>query len=182
MNPALVLCLASSSIKKYFLIALATITIAVALPVMTVFALGDEAVSLLSSYPSAESAEQGGFYMGPGVPGSTYAWGNCTYWAYAMRYWAHDPIPGSWGDAHSWDDYARADGYVVDHTPAIGAVFQTDEGSLGHVAYVINVDKSTGKWTISEMNAPKFNTVSTRTFTSTSAVYYNFIHDKKAAP
>lgn len=182
MNPALVLGLGGKSVRKYFAVALATIAVVVALPIMAVFSLGSDAVNFLNAHPSAESAQQGGFYMGPEVPGSGYAWGNCTYWAYAMRYWAGDPIPGSWGNANTWDDFAINEGFVVDHTPAIGAVFQTDEGSLGHVAYVIDVNSGTGKWTISEMNAPHFNVVSTRIFTADSAIYYNFIHDKKAAP
>ena len=123
-----------------------------------------------------------GFYMGEMVPGNTYEWGNCTYWAYAMRVWAGNPIGKWWGNANTWDDSARNEEYVVNHTPAVGAVFQTDEGEWGHVAYVIKVDAANGEWTISEMNAPNLNVVSQRTFPKQSATYYTFIHDKKGAP
>lgn len=141
--------------------------------------MGSEVLAFLSGTPSAEAAETQGFYMGGAVPGDTYAWGNCTYWAFAMRLWAGYPIPTTWGNANTWDDRAELDGYIVNHTPAVGAVYQTDEGEYGHVAYVIAVDDKTGKWTISEMNNVGLNIVNTRTFAKESAIYYKFIHDKK---
>ena len=76
---------------------------------------------------------------------------------------------------------AEADGYVVNRTPAVGAVFQTDEGFYGHVAYVIAVDNLTGAWTISEMNTVGLNIVSKRTFSKESAALYKFIHNKRGA-
>ena len=141
--------------------------------------MGTDVLSFLAGTPDAKAAETQGFYMGGEVPGDTYAWGNCTYWAFAMRLWAGTPIPTTWGNANTWDDRARADGYEVNHTPAVNAVFQTDEGEWGHVAYVIKVDDKTGDWTISEMNAPHLNVVSQRTFSKDSAQYYNFIYGKK---
>ena len=180
MNPAIIASLFfSGSLRKYALIALCILVFVLSMPVVAVFAMGGDVTTYLSQQPSAESAEEQGFYMGSDVPGNTYAWGNCTWWAYAMRYWADDPIPTSWGNANTWDDYARRDGYLVDHTPSVGAIFQTDGGSeLGHVAYVSFVDPLNGQWTISEMNAPHINVVSTRTFAASSAASYNFIHDK----
>ena len=56
---------------------------------------------------------------------------------------------------------------------------QSDEGEWGHVAYVTLVDAATGKWTISEMNSPHLNVVSSRTFSSSAAMHYDFIHDKE---
>ena len=94
-----------------------------------------------------------------------------------MRKWAGSPIPTNWGNANTWDDNARAQGYVVNNTPAVGAVFQTDSGDYGHVAYVINVGIA-GDWTISEMNAPTLNVVSQRTFSKEAAEHYTFIHNK----
>ena len=73
--------------------------------------------------------------------------------------------------ANTWDDYAKRDGYVVNNTPAVGAVFQTDVGEYGHVAYVIGVNDTTGEWRISEMNAPTINVVSTRTFSKEAVSY-----------
>ena len=169
----------SGDLPKYIGITVATIAVVLALPIMAVFAMGEEAVAFLNGSPSAESAEQQGFYMGGSVEGDTYAWGNCTYWAFAMRLWAGNSIPTSWGNANTWDERAIRDGYIVNHTPVVGAVMQSDEGDYGHVAYVIEVDSATGKWKISEMNAPVFNVVSRRTFAASSAAYYDFIHIKK---
>lgn len=183
MNPAVMTFgVIGYSGKKLLAVSLTSLAVILCLPVMAVFSMGTEALSFLASSPSATAAESKGFYMGEMVPGNTYEWGNCTYWAYAMRVWAGNPIGKWWGNANTWDDSARNEGYVVNRTPAVGAVFQTDEGKWGHVAYVIRVDSITGDWTISEMNAPNLNVVSQRTFTKESAAYYTFIHDKKGAP
>lgn len=180
MNPAaMTFGYVLSSAKKQIAIVLATMAIVLSLPFLAVVSMGSEVLAFLSGTPSAEAAETQGFYMGGAVPGDTYAWGNCTYWAFAMRLWAGYPIPTTWGNANTWDDRAELDGYVVNHTPAVGAVYQTDEGEYGHVAYVIAVDDKTGKWTISEMNNVGLNIVNTRTFAKESAIYYKFIHDKK---
>lgn len=168
--------------KKLIAFILATLVVIISLPAIAVFSMGSDAVSFLAGTPDAKAAETQGFYMGGDVPGDTYAWGNCTYWAFAMRFWAGDPIPTTWGNANTWDDRARAGGYIVDHTPTVNAVFQSDGGDLGHVAYVINVNDETGEWTISEMNAPHLNVVSKRTFSKEVAQFYNFIHDKEGAP
>lgn len=182
MNPAITFSLVSGNIKRQISLVLATMAVIVALPVMAVFLMGSSVISFLAGTPSAEAAQTQGFYMGGAVPGDTYEWGNCTYWVFAMRLWAGSAIPTNWGNANTWDDNAKRDGYVVDHTPRAGDVFQTDEGQWGHVAYVTQADVITGKWTISEMNAPNLNVVSTRTFSKESAAYYSFIHGKIGAP
>ena len=178
MNPLLLMALAPS-LKKHFAVVLGTLVVVLALPVFAVFAMGEDVVAFLSGSPSAESAEEQGFYMGGPVPGNTYTWGNCTYWVFAMRLWAGKPIPTWWGNANTWDENAIRDGYVVDHTPAVGAIMQSDELDLGLVAYVIEVNPDTGQWKISEMNAPHLNVISTRTFSADAAKFYDFIHDKK---
>lgn len=183
MNPvALGIGVTTYSIKKMIAVVLIAMMVILSLPVLVVASMGTSALSFLASSPNAKAAESKGFYMGEMVAGNTYEWGNCTYWAYAMRVWAGNPVGQYWGNANTWDDSARNENYVVDHTPAVGAVFQTDDGTWGHVAYVIKVDSGTGEWTISEMNAPNLNVVSQRTFTKASAAYYTFIHDKKGAP
>ena len=179
MNPMLAIGLIGGGTKKYVAIALATIVVVVSLPVLVIFSMGSETLAFLNGTPNAESAETQGFYMGGAVPGDTYVWGNCTYWVFAMRLWAEKPISTWWGNANTWDENAIRDGYVVDHIPAVGAVMQSDEGDNGHVAYVTVVEPVTGRWTISEMNAPTLNVVATRTFAASSAAYYDFIHDKK---
>lgn len=165
--------------KKLLAVTLTSLALIVALPVMSVFSMGTEALSFLAGSPNAKEAETKGFYMGGPILGNTYEWGNCTYWVYAMRQWAGNPIGQYWGNANSWDETARREGYKVDHVPAVGAIYQTDEGNLGHVAYVIKVESNNGDWTISEMNAPTLNVVSQRTFSKESAGYYTFIHGKE---
>lgn len=167
--------------KKQVSLVLATMAIVVVLPFAAVVSMGSGVLSFLAGVPNLLAAETQGFYLGGPVEGNTYEWGNCTYWTFAMRLWAGNPVPVTWGNANTWDDRALADGYEVNHTPAVGAVFQTDEGKWGHVAYVIAVDEVTGDWTISEMNFEGLNIVSTRTFSKDSAAYYNFIHNKKGA-
>lgn len=179
MNPFIAISLIGGDLKKYMAVALATVAFITILPVMAVFSMGGDAVSFLSDSPSASSAEEQGFYMGGAIPGDTYAWGNCTYWVFGMRLWANRPIPTSWGNADTWDNYAIRDGYLVDRTPAIGAVMQSDAGGLGHVAYVTDVNPISGEWKISEMNAPRLNVVSTRTFNKAAALSFSFIHNKK---
>lgn len=178
MNPALVLTIGSFN-KRMLSLVLATLVVIIALPMMAVFSLGTAALSFLSHTPSAEAAAIQGFYMGDAVTGDYYAWGNCTYWAFAQRLWANDPIPTDWGNANTWDDNAKLDHYLVDHTPSVNAIYQTDSGDLGHVAYVKEVNPATGEWTITEMNVKGLNIVSTRTYKAEDAKYFNFIHDKE---
>jgi surface antigen len=182
VNPALILTVASFN-KKTIALVLATLAVIVALPFMAFFSLGTGTLSFLMGSDGSDSAyavstEVQGLYEGPEIEGDTYAWGNCTYWAYALRLKYGNPIPTTWGNADTWDDGAEADGYVVDHIPAVGAVYQTDDGKLGHVAYVSTVDPVTGDWTISEMNVLGLDIVSSRTFKAGAALFYNFIHDK----
>lgn len=169
------------SIKKILAIVIATLLLILMFPILAISSLGLPAMSFLVNAPSAKAAEERGFYSGGVMPGNTYAWGNCTWWAYAMRRWANSPIPNTWGNANTWDDNAKRDGYIVNDTPAAGAVFQTDEGYYGHVAYVIEVNQINGDWKISEMNARGLNVVSQRTFSKEAAKSYKFIHNKPGA-
>lgn len=179
MNPALIVSFFfGGDLKKYIAITLATLAVVIALPVLAVFSMGSDVLAFLSGSPSAISAEEQGFYLGPSTPGNGYVWGNCTYWVYSMRYWANSPIGGYWGNANMWDESAAREGYLIDRTPTVGAIMQTDEGDAGHVAYVTDVNSETGQWKISEMNAPHLNVVSTRTFDKSAAAFYKFIHGK----
>jgi len=180
MNQGVTLFTVGFKLKRILALIIVSMFVVLSLPVVAVFSMGMPTLSWLANTPNAKAAETQGFYMGGVMPGNTYAWGNCTWWAYAMRTWAGSPIPNTWGNANTWDDYAKRDGYVVNNTPAVGAVFQTDAGGggYGHVAYVIAVNPINGDWTISEMNAPTLNVVSQRTFSSGAAEHYNFIHNK----
>ncbi len=50
----------------------------------------------------------------------------------------------AWGNAYSWDDVARYQGYRVDGTPAENTIGQADGGAWGHVFWVegVNADGS----------------------------------------
>jgi surface antigen len=64
--------------------------------------------------------------------GNGYSYGWCT-WYVASRV----AIPSNWGNANTWDNYARLSGWTVSSRPIAGAIAQTDGMSyLGHVAYV----------------------------------------------
>ncbi len=183
MNQGVTLFAVGFKIKRILALIIVSMVVVLSLPVMAVFSLGMPTLSWLANSPDAKAAETQGFYSGPPMPDNTYAWGNCTWWSYAMRKWAGSPIPTRWGNANTWDDRAAADGYVVNNTPAVGAVFQTDVGGggYGHVAYVIKVNQLNDEWTISEMNAPTLNVVSQRTFSKEAAAHYTFIHNKIGA-
>lgn len=189
MNPTLLLAAASFN-KRLAVIVAATMIVVVSMPIIGVFSLGSGALSYLahtllgSDSTTAVSTTTVGLYEGPGITGDTYAWGNCTYWVYALRLQAGDPIPTTWGNAATWAPRALADGYAVDHTPSVGAIMQTADAAqgLGHVAYVTAVDPITGTWTISEMNVQGLDIVDTAMYSATKAANYNFIHDKEASP
>ncbi|HUB92971.1 MAG TPA: CHAP domain-containing protein [Verrucomicrobiae bacterium] len=185
MNPVLLLSAASLN-KRLAIIITVTMVAIVSTPMVAVFALGQGTLSYLaetlvgSDSTSAISTTTVGLYEGPDITGDTYAWGNCTYWVYALRLQAGDPIPTSWGNAATWAPRALLDGYVVNDTPSPGAIMQTanSAGGLGHVAYVTAVDPTTGAWTISEMNVKGLDVVDITTYPAAAAANYNFIHDK----
>lgn len=185
MNPGLLFAVTGLDKKQITLIC-ATMIVIVAMPITAVFSLGQSTLSFLansfdgSDSTSAVSTTTVGLYEGPVVAGDTYAWGNCTYWVFALRLKAGDPIPTSWGNAATWAPRAVEDGYVVDSTPSVGAVMQTPDsaGGLGHVAYVTALNPANGDWTISEMNAKGLDVIDIRTLPAAAASKYNFIHDK----
>jgi len=80
--------------------------------------------------------------------GNRYATGNCTWYVKSMR----PDIGNFWGNANTWYQNAKAQGWSVGDLPKKGAVATTTEGWAGHVAYVTGVSLDQ-KWvTIREMN------------------------------
>jgi surface antigen len=156
----------SSSFKKEGLIILGVIGTFLMLPVIALVSLTDVG-SLVDSNLK--------LYTGPASTTNTYTFGYCTFWAAKRREEVGKPIPNNWGDAHTWDDGAKAAGYLVDHTPTQYAIMETDAGDLGHVAFVESVAPD-GTWKITQMNAPGWDIVSEKTYTATDAQRFNFIH------
>lgn len=108
----------------------------------------------------------------PVMSGNNYAYGYCTWYAYNRRRQLGLPVAGGWGNANTWDTRAAMSGYIVDRTPSVGAIFQTDNGPFGHVGVVERVN-SDGTITVSEMNYTRWNVKSTRTI---SPAPFKFIH------
>lgn len=85
----------------------------------------------------------------PQWAGNGYYYGYCTFYA-ATRV----KVPSNWGNANTWDDYARLSGWIVSSTPVVGAVAQSDMiSSFGHVAVVDEVSADGLMMRYSDMNA-----------------------------
>lgn len=83
--------------------------------------------------------------------GNGYDFGWCTYYV-ATRV----AVPTNWGNANTWDDYARLSGWTVSSRPVAGAIAQSDTMSfLGHVAYVDAVSPDGSMIKYSDMNGIK---------------------------
>lgn len=78
------------------------------------------------------------------------------------------------GDAHRWDDNARAQGYLVDKNPVAGSILVTNESGWGHVAYIESVVGT--KVTITEWNYAGRYKLTTRTLDITDPVIVGVIH------
>lgn len=162
----------SSAFKYELILIFSILTLLMILPVATVIALID----------GSTISNTTGIYQGPPDPQDTYDYGNCTWWVYYERQQIKQIIPTTWGNANTWAIRAKADGYVVDHTPSYGAIMQTTFGQLGHVAFVTAVNPATGAWTISEMNNIGWDVIDSETLTASQASMYNFIHQMKGTP
>ncbi|NTW62220.1 LysM peptidoglycan-binding domain-containing protein [Candidatus Saccharibacteria bacterium] len=107
-----------------------------------------------------------------------YGYGYCTCYAYARRVQLGLPVGSNWGNASSWAWYAASAGYLVNHTPSVGAILQNG-GGLGHVGIVESVLPN-GDISISEMNAyvngGGWNRVSGRIVPAGNVGQYNYIH------
>jgi len=83
-----------------------------------------------------------------------------------------------WSHAKYWDNVARSLKIPVNGTPAVGAVAQTDAGSMGHVAWVESVN-SNGTVTIEEYNRANTGRYSER---KVSKALFSYIHIKDIKP
>jgi surface antigen len=165
MNPALTL--AAVSFKRQIWIVMVSLAVIMTLPLV--------ALASTSSWSDQRTSALS-LYTGPISTTDTYFYGQCTYWAALRREQTGHPIPNNWGNANTWAVNARLAGYMVDHTPAVGAVMETTVGPYGHVAFVESVDPTDGSWTISEMNFKGWDVTDNRTFPPSAAMQYSFIH------
>ena len=161
---------ATASLKIELGIVLAVLLLLLSMPMI--------AVMTLTNADSVSTAES--VYNATSYPGDEYAWGNCTWWVFIRRSQIGELIPNSWGNAATWAVRAQADGYLVDHTPAYGAIMQISDvdGGLGHVAFVESVNPD-GSWTISEMNVKGLDVVDYKTLSAADAAGYSFIHTQE---
>ncbi len=84
----------------------------------------------------------------PRFGGNGYIRGYCT-WYVASRI----AVPTNWGNANTWDNFARQSGWTVSSVPKVGAIAQTDRmSSLGHVAVVDEVSADGTMIIYSDMN------------------------------
>lgn len=106
--------------------------------------------------------------------GNRYAAGNCTWYSYERRAALGRPIGSFWGNAYSWASSARAAGFLVNNTPAPGAIFQTASGGggYGHVGIVERVEN--GVVYVSDMNFAGYGVITHRTLPNPGS--YNYIH------
>ncbi|MDO5343725.1 MAG: LysM peptidoglycan-binding domain-containing protein [Candidatus Saccharibacteria bacterium] len=114
-------------------------------------------------------------YRGP-TAGNRYAAGNCTWYAFERRAELGRHIGGLWGNATSWANSARAHGFVVNKTPAPGAIIQTSAGGggYGHVGIVERIEGD--QMIISDMNYAGYNKVTWRKIPLSQAGSFNYIH------
>lgn len=93
----------------------------------------------------------------------------------------------SWGNAYSWDDGARAAGYLVDHNPEPNTIGQVDGYPYGHVFWVESVNGD-GSISVTEYNNAyatylysgdmHYGDFGARTISADDLWQYNFIHLK----
>lgn len=109
--------------------------------------------------------------------GNRYSYGYCTWYAFNRRAELGRPIGSFWGDAITWASYARNSGYLVNNSPAAGAVLHDPNSAppWGHVAVVEEV-RANGDVVVSEMNYAGWNRISYRTIPANSARGYSYIH------
>jgi surface antigen len=99
-----------------------------------------------------------------------YAYGYCTYFAKQQR----PDLPDNLGNAGSWFYNAQAMGLPTGQVPIVGSVVVTNEGYVGHVAIVTQVNPFS--FNVREMNYSGWNTISTREIENNSSVIVGFIY------
>jgi surface antigen len=144
-----------------------------------------------SSSSSSSSGASGMNYSVPGncAAGATYCYGHatgnvgnaysfsqCTWWAYIRRQQLRLPVGSYLGNGQDWANSARALGYLVNHTPHVGAAISLRGGQLGanaqygHVAIVEQVNSNS--IIISETGSSLQGTIVSRTIYNPGLYWY----------
>ncbi len=114
-----------------------------------------------------------------GINGNPMVRGQCTWYAWYWRAVNGNPLPGgaTLGNARNWAAAARRHGYLVNRSPAPGAVFQTSAGYYGHVGIVLAVNPD-GSLLVREMNldARGVGTLTEGTIPASAVGSFNYIH------
>lgn len=134
-------------------------------------ATGLERRSYATSAGGAAADISSGFRTldGKAGTGHRFPYGYCTWYVAQKRY-----VPWS-GNAGTWLYKAKALGYKVGRTPAVGAIVVTTENRYyGHVAVVEKI--SGGNITVSEMNYTGWAKTDRRVLSATSRVIKGFIY------
>lgn len=109
---------------------------------------------------------------------NSYDKGQCTHYVFQRVKEDGNKIERRWRDAEHWAERADRDGYNVSDEPEAGSILQTEEGPIGHVAYVEEVYPD-GAIQISEMNLYEAYEVTERVITAGEISDYDFIHPKE---
>jgi surface antigen len=119
------------------------------------------------SQPEVPTSEYGDGQRVKLYGGNTFIPGQCTWYAFNRRSQLGRPIWGIHGDGGTWRFSAWNSGYVVNHTPEVGAVYE----QMGHVGIVeeVGFDDSVR---ISEMNYPGAYRYSERWVTNADQFWY----------
>ncbi|MCI1664086.1 CHAP domain-containing protein [Bifidobacterium crudilactis] len=111
-----------------------------------------------------------------GNVGNAYPFSQCTWWAYIRRQQLNLPVGSYLGNGQDWANSARALGYLVNHTPHVGAAISLRGGQLGanaqygHVAIVEQVNANS--IIISETGASLQGTIVSRTIYNPGLYWY----------
>ena len=78
----------------------------------------------------------------------SYPIGECTWGVKTVAPWVGD----YWGNGGQWAESAAKDGFRTGKTAEVGSVVSWNDGGYGHVAYVTDVDQTTGYVKVLESN------------------------------
>lgn len=107
-----------------------------------------------------------------------YDAGQCTHYIFEKVKEDGNMIESDWDDAKYWAESAQEDDYTVNGMPAQGAILQTDQGELGHVAYIESINED-GSIEISEMNLVEAYEITERTIEEGEIDQYQYIHPEE---